>query len=80
LGVAQVWLTLHEQARDWAEAWRSEDLLAPTRRGEKCPDAFIVNQAEDVCCVIEFGGAYSAARVREFHDDCAERSLPYQLW
>jgi hypothetical protein len=80
LGVAQVWLTLHDRAPEWAAAWRSEDLLAATRRGEKCPDAFVVNSAQEVGCVIEFGGAYAASRVREFHDDCAARGLPYQLW
>ena len=30
--------------------------------------------------VLEFGGAYDAARVERFHEDCAERRLPYQLW
>jgi len=33
-----------------------------------------------VFCVIEFGGAYSAERVRDFHEDCVQHNLPYQLW
>jgi len=80
LGVAQIWLQLQATATAWADAWRGEDILAHTRRGEKCPDAFIVNEQQEVFCVIEFGGAYSAERVRDFHEDCVQRNLPYQLW
>lgn len=80
LGVAAVWLRLREVSPEWAAAWRGEDLLAHTRRGEKLPDAFLVNAREQVLWVIEFGGGYDAGRVRAFHDDCAARGLPYQLW
>lgn len=80
LGVAEVWLHLCRTAPACAGAWRNEDILAHTRRGEKCPDAFIMNDHNEVVSVIEFGGAYSAERVRAFHDDCAERGLPYQMW
>ena len=80
LGVAAVWLRLHQVAPQWAAAWRSEDLLAHTRVGQKLPDAFIVDDAEQVIWVIEFGGAYDAARVKAFHQDCVSRNLPYQLW
>jgi hypothetical protein len=30
--------------------------------------------------VLEFGGAYNTARVRDFHHDCAARRLPYEIW
>ena len=80
LGVAAIWLNFHAQAPEWAEAWRGEDLLAHTRQGEKLPDGFIVNEAGETVWVIEFGGAYDTARVQEFHEDCARRSLPYQIW
>jgi hypothetical protein len=80
LGVSEVWLQLRRTAVHWANAWCGEDLLAHTRRGEKCPDAFIVNDDRQVLCVIEFGGQYQAERLREFHLDCAERGLPYQVW
>lgn len=80
LGVAAVWLRLRAIAPQWAKAWRGEDLLAHTRRGEKLPDAFIVDHNEQVVWVIEFGGGYDAERVEAFHRDCCERSLPYQLW
>ena len=80
LGVAAVWLCLHRGAPAWAQAWRSEDLLAHTRRGEKLPDSFIIDDAGETAWVIEFGGSYDAARVQEFHEDCADRELPYQIW
>jgi hypothetical protein len=67
-------------APQWAAAWRGEDLLAHTRRGEKLPDAFIVTETDQVAWVVEFGGGYDAQRVEAFHLDCAERQLPYQLW
>ena len=80
LGVAQVWLQLSQTAPQWAAAWRGEDLFSDTRRGEKCPDAMIVNDNGQVVCVIEFGGQYHAERLRAFHEDCAGRGLPYQVW
>jgi hypothetical protein len=80
LGVAAVWLRLHAQAPAWAAAWKSEDLLAHTRRGEKLPDAFVVNEAGETTWVIEFGGSYDVHRVQQFHDDCEYRNLPYQIW
>jgi hypothetical protein len=80
LGVAAIWLRFREVAPQWAAAWRSEDLLAHTRQGEKLPDAFLVDQAEQVLWVVEFGGSYDAQRVQTFHQDCVTRSLPYQLW
>lgn len=80
LGVAAIWLRFHEVAPQWAEAWRGEDLLAHTRRGEKLPDAFIVDGSGQVNCVVEFAGAYDAERVEAFHVDCVSRDLPYQMW
>jgi hypothetical protein len=80
LGVAAVWLTLRRRAPEWAAAWRGEDLLAHTRRGQKLPDAFLVNDSGDVLWAIEFGGSYDSARVEAFHEDCAYRRLSYQIW
>lgn len=82
LGVAAVWLRLQAEQPEVAAAWRSEDLLAHTRRahGDKVPDAFIVDSSGEVVAVIEFGGGYDADRIRDFHADCSRRRLPYQLW
>ena len=80
LGVAQVWLRFLRANPALAAAWHGEDLLASTRRGEKLPDAFILGDQNTVTWVIEFGGDYDAGRVNTFHQDCAARQLPYQLW
>lgn len=80
LGVSAVWLHLHQTAPQWAAAWRSEDVLAHTRHGEKLPDAFLVDSSQRVQWVIEFGGSYDTDRVSAFHQDCEQRQLPYQLW
>ena len=61
-------------------AWRGEDMLADTRRGEKLPDGFIVDEQGNVAWIVEFAGAYDADRVRAVHQDCAQRVLPYQMW
>ena len=45
LGVTQMWLHLDINHPEWADAWRGEDLMAPTRRGQKLPDGFIVDQS-----------------------------------
>ena len=80
LGVTQVWLVLDDNAPDWADAWRGEDVMAATRYRQKLPDGFIVDQNATPICAMEFGGSYDEQRVREFHEDCAQRDLPYQLW
>lgn len=80
LGVAAVWLRLHAEAPEWANAWQGEDLMAHTRIGQKLPDAFIVDGEGHTVSVIEFGGSYDTQRVTEFHRDCDDRGLPYQLW
>ncbi len=80
LGVAQIWLQLDLQSPQLADAWCGENLMAHTRQGQKLPDGFLVDSQGQTLCVIEFGGAYDEPRIREFHEDCVERALPYQLW
>lgn len=80
LGVSQVWLQLAASSTDMADAWRGEDVMAHTRRGQKLPDGFIVNSNDRVVGAMEFGGSYDQDRVAAFHVDCCERDLPYQMW
>lgn len=80
LGVTQIWLVLDTTAPDWADAWRGEDVMAATRYRQKLPDGFIVNADGTPICAMEFGGSYDERRVSEFHEDCADRGLSYQLW
>ncbi|MCA9011936.1 MAG: hypothetical protein KDB01_19425 [Planctomycetaceae bacterium] len=80
LGVAAIWIQLSQSCPKTAIAWLGEEMLAHTRVGQKCPDAFIVDDAGSVSSVIEFGGDYDRNRIQEFHEDCERRNLPYQLW
>jgi hypothetical protein len=80
LGVAAVYLHFRRTDARRAAAWRGEDVMAATRQGQKCPDAFLVDAAGTVQAVVEFGGAYDPDRVRAFHLDCADRGLPYEVW
>lgn len=80
LGVSQVWLQLDLTSPQLADLWQGEEMMAHTRRGQKLPDGFIVDAKGTTLSVIEFGGSYDEPRIREFHEDCADRSLPYQLW
>jgi hypothetical protein len=48
------------------------------QQDEKLPDVIIRSPAGTR--VIEFGGAYSKAKLASFHAYCKERSLPYEIW
>jgi hypothetical protein len=81
LGVSEMYLNLLGQRPADAERWLGEDELAPYRQHEKLPDAVLADspQARPEL-VLEFGGAYDARRVQQFHEDCAEQLLPYEIW
>jgi hypothetical protein len=80
LHVSQVFIRFLHIAPRLAEAWAGEEIVAPTRREQKLPDAMIREPDGAPTLVVEFGGAYDAKRVRKFHEDCRRRSLRYQLW
>lgn len=78
--VGAVYLNLLRTAPTLAAGWIGEDILSPTRQGQKLPDAILYDREGRPRLVVEFGGAYPAERVQKFHEDCATRSLPYELW
>jgi hypothetical protein len=63
-----------------AAGWIGEGVLAPSRERQKLPDAILHDGAGRPRLVIEFGGAYPADRLKAFHEDCAARGLPYEIW
>jgi hypothetical protein len=78
--VGAVYLHLLRTAPALAAGWVGEDIVAPTREGQKLPDSIVHDAAGTPKFVIEFGGAYAADRVAAFHADCAARILPYEIW
>ncbi|MFN3194029.1 MAG: hypothetical protein ACE361_26205 [Aureliella sp.] len=81
LGVAEIYLQIRKFRPRLLQWWVGEDTLAPHRRGQKLPDAVIASRpGATPQLVLEFGGAYDKARLREFHEDCSQRALPYEIW
>ena len=75
-----VYLHFLRTAPALAAGWVGEDVLAPSRAGQKLPDAILHDGEGRPRLAIEFGGSYQAVRIAEFHADCAARTLPYELW
>ena len=80
LHVSEIFCAMFSRNIRAANSWVGEELLKASRKGEKLPDALLINSNGDPYFVIEFGGAYNVERVGSFHEDCAARQLPYQLW
>lgn len=81
LGVAQMYLQVHAHRPHLIREWIGEDVLAPFRQQQKLPDAIISRSPlANPTLVLEFGGAYDKQRIAEFHRDCEQRSLPYEIW
>lgn len=80
LHVSEVYLRLRQTDRSMADHWIGEEIVRPTRIGEKLPDAMIVDPTGTPVRVVEFGGRYDAKRVAAFHQDCQARGIPYDLW
>lgn len=78
--VSAVYLELLSRSPDDAATWLSEAKLAPFRRHQKLPDAALGDAPTELRLVLEFGNGYDADRLRDFHVDCQERSLPYEVW
>jgi len=79
--LAQVYLLLKKQNPEAARFWVSEEAIRRRRKRqkEKLPDALI--EAPNSHRVVEFGGAYSKAKLTMFHRYCAEElQIPYEVW
>lgn len=80
LTFAGLYLAWRTSAPAHSAEWISEARLRQEGWGEedRLPDAMIERDGRRL--VIELGGAYGAAKLRDFHRFCAERRLPYELW
>ncbi len=73
---------VHYQRRSprLACGWVGEHALPKAGYRIKDPDAFLIGANRRILRVIESAGRYSPRQVESFHDHCAERELPYELW
>ncbi len=82
LGVAAVYfnrLSAGRQGVDWIGEDRYRREFKPARR-EKVADAVELTPSGEITRAIEFGGAYPARRVMDFHRYWSRRQVPYELW
>jgi hypothetical protein len=78
---AQVFLLHRERDPNAAQHWVPEETIRQMRskRAGKLPDAII--DVPGRRRVVEFGGAYSKAKLIGFHHYCAEELVvPYEVW
>lgn len=78
--LTSVYVHYHRRRPKLASTWIGEHSLPKAGYRIKDPDAFLMNSQRRVLCVIESAGRYSPDQVESFHEHCAERELPYELW
>ena len=80
LHVTSIYLLLRKRDPELAESWVHESTLYQHGFGRgdlPLPDATI---RLDTSIAIDFGGSYSAAKVRSLHAKYARHHMAYQLW
>lgn len=81
LHVGALYARLVRERPEDAADWLSEDTIAPERRDEILPDAVLRDADGRTRRVVEFAGrSYTAARLIDIHNDCAARSISWELW
>ena len=82
VGVAAVYCLFLQDRPEEADRWIGEDQyrrLAP-KRIPKVPDAVVLGADGRIERAIEFGGRYSARRLRSLHRAFERRGLPYEIY
>jgi len=81
LGTAAMFFGRNQLDPETWDHWLGEDILRySTGPRQNVPDAALCSSNGTIRLAIEFGGAYSADRLRRFHQQCLRRSIPYELW
>lgn len=81
IGVAEMYFAVRQLRPAAVSLWIGEDRLAPDRRRQKLPDAILAARpADKPLLILEFGGQYDKRRLTAFHEDAAERGVPYEIW
>lgn len=80
LHLAGVFFKLRRSDPAKSRTWLSEasQYAKGGGRDERLPDAVVGKGRHRTA--IEFGGAYSKAKLIEFHEHCAASDLPYEIW
>jgi hypothetical protein len=78
--LASVYLHIRQLDPEAAQHWMFETEIQKRRdtKRAKLPDAFI--PCPDPPRFVEFGGAYSKAKVEAFHHYCAQLAITYEIW
>ncbi len=80
--MAAVYLLYRRRAPELLSGWVFEERIKQERKREKferLPDVMLRSSAGPER-VVEFGGAYSKAKLLLFHAYCNEKKLPYEVW
>lgn len=77
LHLAAVYLRMRVELPTRAESWIPESALHG-KPGQRVPDALVRDGRHTTA--IEFGGEYSEAKLRLFHEDCARQNRGYEIW
>ena len=80
LGVAAVFLHFLRTRPADAATWVGEDSAPRAGRGNKKPDAMVLDSGRGRRFAVEFGAGYPAARLVAFHRHCNRHRLPYEIW
>ena len=80
LGVSAVYLHYLRHRPEDAIAWVGEDLGGRALRGNKRPDAVVLDPVRRRHFAVEFGAGYPPARLLDFHRHCERNSLNYEVW
>ena len=65
---------------DVVHRWASEDVFPKAGFRIKTPDAFLFDDSGKPMLVVESASKYGIRQIESFHQHCAERDLPYELW
>lgn len=69
---------LRDQDARRAARWISEAGLLAAGASGKLPDALLKLRSGKIA--VEFGGAYTARKLAEFHEYCERQRLAYEVW
>jgi hypothetical protein len=77
--LARVYLIYRRRFPELLNGWVFEEKLRLEQfHGERLPDALLRSASGEK--VIEFGGAYSKAKLAAFHHFLSPKSIPYEVW